>query len=564
MRDDRGVFSYLVQHFFRRFFDNDTLQVEGDTQTSVVRALAIVAVPGLMFSFWLQNAYPQRTLWGSIEDQYFFVLFSFVVMGMVAIFEWEMLFPDRMDFLILSPMSIKPRQMLGAKAAALGGFIGLFLVGCNVCGLLIMPAITTHVVRVNGHARIVGDFWRQLAAHATAASMAGFFAALLFVAIGGVLLCLLSGAQFRVVSPLVQAVSVMGLVLVIVEYLQYGDAMEQLLTGPLGWMRWEPTLWFLAVYERLLHGDSAPAFAHELSGYAYRAVAICAAVALVTYPLAWERMRRTAIEGAARRRSEPPRWIANLMHRMVRKPGERAVFHFIGQTITRNNRYQVYLAMYCGTGAALAVACTVTLHVKSGWAISQKGLHGVMPLLVFWTVAGLRAAFALPLNLPAAWVYRVTRVTNAAMNECADAARRWVLVAALGVVTCVTLTLVRIGWDAQQVFVQVVCGAALAVLLTDAFFMFLQSIPFARPRMPGKTSLPLMLTLYVGVLPVFLFEMVRLEMALERSLMKLLMVACAAAVVHLALLHLSRGPAESEEEMEGYEGEFQLLNLAER
>jgi hypothetical protein len=565
MRNDRGVFSYLVEHFFRRFFDNDTLQTDGDTQTSVVRALAIVAVPGLMFAFWLQNAYPQRTMWGAIEDQYFFVLFSFVVMGIVAIFEWEMLFPDRMDFLILSPMSIRPRQMLGAKATALGGFVGLFLVGCNVWGMLIMPAITRHVVRVNGQARIVGDFWRQLGAHAAAVSMAGLFAALLFVAIGGVLLCVLSAQQFRVVSPMVQTVSVMALVLLLLQYVQYGDAMQELLSGPLGWMRWQPTLWFLAVYERLLHGDAAPAFAQELSGYAYRAVAICGMVAVATYPVAWERMRRAAIEGTSAKRSEPPRWIASVVHRVVREPGERAAFHFIGQTIRRNNKYQVYLAMYCGTGLAFAVACAVTLHAKGGgWALSQKGLHALMPLLVFWTVAGLRAAFAFPLNLAAAWVYRVTRVTNAAMNECAEAARRWALMCAFGMVMCVAAVLVGLGWTARELLVQVVCGVGLAVLLTDAFFMFLQSIPFATPRMPGKTSLPLMLTLYIGVLPVFLFEMVRLEMSLERSLAKLTSVACGVVAAHLVVLRLSRRSAESEEEMEGYEGEFQLLNLAER
>jgi hypothetical protein len=565
MRNNRGVFSYLIEHFFRRFFDNDTLQTEGDTQTSVVRAIAVVAVPGLMFAFWLQNAYPQRTMWGAIEDQYFFVLFSFVVMGIVAIFEWEMLFPDRLDFLILSPMSVRPAQMLGAKAAALGGFVALFLVGCNLCGTFIMPAITTHVVKVNGQVRIVGDFWRQLGAHAVAVSMAGLFAALLFVAIGGVLLCVLSARQFRVVSPMVQTVSVMALVLLLLQYVQYGDAIQDLLSRPLGWMRWQPTLWFLAVYERLLHGDAAPAFAQELSRYAYRAVGISAAVAMATYPLAWERMRRAAIEGTSGKRSEPPRWIASVLHWMVREPGERAVFHFIGQTITRNNKYQVYLAMYCGTGLAFATACAVTLHAKdASWALSQKGLHALMPLLVFWTVTGLRAAFAFPLNLAAAWVYRVTRVTNAAMNECARAARRWALLCALGVVACVAALLAGLGWNARELLVEVASGVGLAVLLTDAFFMFLQSIPFARPRMPGKTSLPLMLTLYIGVLPVFLFEMVRLETALERSVVKLLFVACGVAVAHAVLVRLSRTPAESEEEMEGYEGEFQLLNLAER
>src|ERR1700736_844088 len=88
----------LVGHFFRRFFDNDTVQVDGDTLTTVVRAVSIVAVPGLMFAFFLQNQYPRRPLWGRIEDEYFFVLFSFVVMGAVSIFEWEMLFADRLDF----------------------------------------------------------------------------------------------------------------------------------------------------------------------------------------------------------------------------------------------------------------------------------------------------------------------------------------------------------------------------------------------------------------------------------------------------------------------------------
>ena len=96
----------LVDHFFRRFFDNDTLQVDGDTQTTVVRALSIVAVPELVITFFLQLLYTPkpflRPTWNVIEDHYFFVLFSFVVMGAVSIFEWEMLFPDRLDFLVLT------------------------------------------------------------------------------------------------------------------------------------------------------------------------------------------------------------------------------------------------------------------------------------------------------------------------------------------------------------------------------------------------------------------------------------------------------------------------------
>ncbi len=144
MRERHLITRALIQHFFRRFFDNDTLQVEGDTLTTVVRAISIVAAPGLMVAFFLQTSYPGRPAWGAIEDQYFFVLFSFVVMGAVSIFEWEMLFPDRLDFLILTPLSVKPLQMLGAKAAALIAFLALFLVSTNLFGTLLLPAVSKY------------------------------------------------------------------------------------------------------------------------------------------------------------------------------------------------------------------------------------------------------------------------------------------------------------------------------------------------------------------------------------------------------------------------------------
>ncbi|MBE7182066.1 MAG: hypothetical protein INR71_12830, partial [Terriglobus roseus] len=91
----------LTKHFMRRFFENDVLESDGETSTTIARALAIVGAPGLIFAFFLQNSYPARTVWGRIEDQYFFVLLSFVATGGVAIFEWEMLFPERLDFLVL-------------------------------------------------------------------------------------------------------------------------------------------------------------------------------------------------------------------------------------------------------------------------------------------------------------------------------------------------------------------------------------------------------------------------------------------------------------------------------
>jgi len=543
----------LVDHFFRRFFDNDTLQVDGDTQTTVVRALSIVAAPEMLITFFLQLLYTPKPFlrppWNMVEDHYFFILFSFVVMGAVSIFEWEMLFPDRLDFLVLTTLSLKPFQMLAAKATALIAFLGLFLFACNFFGIWMLPAISR------------GDFFRQVYAHGAAVLLAGVFAALLFLALGGVLLCVLGAARFRVVSPMMQMLSVTGLVLLMLHCVKYVDSMQALLSGPLGMARFVPPIWFLGLYEQLLHGDAAPVFAKEMARYAIRGTVIAAVVVLVTYPMAWARMRKMAIEGSSRSKWQGWRWVNRIVHSIVRRPGERAVFHFIGQTMARNNRYQVYLAMYCGAGLALAVACATAITPSGDhlhYAHSFRGLHAVMPLLLFWVIAGLRAAFAFPLNLSAGWIFRITGVRT---SECAAAARRWTFLCAL-MTMCSILAALRVAaWDARQLIVQAVFGLCLCVLLTDGFFAFQRAVPFNRPRMPGRTSLPLMLTLYAGVLPPAIVGIILMETASEKHLAKLLLVVLPVALAHIVFRALSNGPDEVEEEMEGYEGEFQLLGL---
>ena len=553
MSEGQSATRILIYHFFRRFFDSDTVQVEGETLTTVVRAIAMVASPGLTIAFFLQTQYPlqpPRSAWGAIQDQYFFVLFSFVAIGAVAIFEWEMLFPDRSDFLILTPLPLKPLQMLGAKAAALIGFLTLFLASCNVFGTLILPAVS----------RL--GFYRHVYAHALAAALAGSFAALFFLAVGGVLLCVLGAARFRLISPVVQMVSVAALMLLLLQYLRYGNVLQAWLAEPLGVVRWMPPLWFLGVYEQLLHGSAAPPFAREMARYAVGGTLASAAVVLLTYPMAWARMRRMAIEGSSRRGRRPAKWRTWLIHSVVRRPGERAVFHFIGQTIAKKNQYQVYLAMYCGSGLALAIACAVVFRTsgqRTTLALSQEGLHAVMPLLLFWVIAGLRAAFAFPMDLAAGWVFRITGV---GVSKCAAAGRRWVLMCAWGVMGSILAALHFAGWDPQRLLAQLVCGLCLCTLLTDACFAFQRSVPFNQPRMPGKTSLPWMLTLYIGILPPVLFGVIRLEMQYERSLLKLLLLGLGVAAVHLGLGQLQTRPDEVEEEMEGYEGEFQVLGLS--
>ncbi len=542
-----GVMRTLVGHFFRRFFDNDTVHVQGETLTTVIRAIAIVAAPGLIVAFFLQNAYPSRTMWGAIQDQYFFVLYSFVTMGAVAVVEWEMLFPDRLDFLVLTPLSLKYRHLLWSKIAALAGFLALFLFSANVFGAVVLPAVSK------------GDFYRQLWAHTVATGLAGVFAALALLAVGGVLLCVLDPRRFRVASPVLQMLAVVGLVLLLVHYGRYGNDLQTILAAPLGRARWVAPYWFLGVYEVLLRGASAPPFARELARYAYGGTAAAALLVAITYPLAWARMQRMAVEGITRADREPLRWWGDVVRVAVKRPGERAVFHFIGQTMARNAKYQVYLAIYGGVGLAIGVACALGIGPGFRLVFEPAGLHAMLPLLLFWVVAGLRNAFALPVSLAAGWVFRVTGVR---VRECAAAARRWVLWGCLAVTAAVVCVVVAAGWNVRMVLVQGVVGVCLGVLLTDAFFLSEEYVPFNRARMPGRANFPLMLTLYIGILPLFVIGVVRLEGRLEESFLKLVLLGVGTALVHVGVAQLRYEPTVVEEELEGYDEGFQLLGLS--
>ena len=547
----RSVTRILVDHFFRRFFDNDTLQPDGDTQTTVVRAVAIAAIPGLMVAFWLQNHYPGRSTWASVADHYFFVLFSFIALGAVAVFEWEMLFPDRLDFLALTPLPVKPAQLLAAKATALLAFLGLFLVGSNIFGTLLLPLVS--------HFSIA----RHIAAHAAAVGLAGLFAACCWIALGGLLLCILPASQFRTVSPLVQTAAIATLLLFLLHFLRFGNALQPLLSEPFRSIALDAAL----LVSRPLRASAAGRRraclrAQPMSVYALRGTAIAAAVACSIYPLAWSRMRRLALEGGSQRRREPAHWPAWLIHKIIHRPGERAMFHFIGQTIARNNRYQVYLAMYGGTGLALALSCAVTFHTAGSRvqpALSNIGLHAIMPLVLFWVVSGLRTAFAAPQNLTAGWIFRITGVS---IEECQAAARHWSLACALAALACVVTALRLAHGDSRHLLVQLVAGVCLSILLTDALFSIQAGVPFNRPRRPGRTNLPLILTLYVGVLSPFIFAMMDLEAYLEKNLWRLLPLLITVATIHLAIRFTREKFSDIEEEIEGYEGEFQLLGLS--
>src|SRR4051812_39048536 len=204
-----SAFILLVRHFFGRFFDNEIVAQDSDMRTNVVQVLGFVAVPGMFAAFAMLPTFvrfdrPFANGWEVVTDYYFFVLFSMVVMGFVMVFEWDAIFPDRKDYLILTPLPLSGGAIFSGKTLALLAFLGIFLLDANLFCTVLGPLVS------GGDGTGASIVWKLIAVHATAVVGGGAFVVLSIASIQGVLINLLTGRAFRIISPWVQ-MAVMGI-----------------------------------------------------------------------------------------------------------------------------------------------------------------------------------------------------------------------------------------------------------------------------------------------------------------------------------------------------------------
>ena len=136
---------HLVKHFFWRFFD---LEAIATPQTDVIqknaltiRILACLIFPGVLGCIqlcakyaWLKANRPTVELYlATLSDKCFFLSLSMILLGFIAVYEWEMLLPDLKDYLILTPLPIRTRTIIFAKINALARFLLTFIVAVNAC-----------------------------------------------------------------------------------------------------------------------------------------------------------------------------------------------------------------------------------------------------------------------------------------------------------------------------------------------------------------------------------------------------------------------------------------------
>ena len=545
----RSQFELLVRHFVERFFNHETASPDGDGKTRLVQLAFAAGLPGLIVAVYLWPVYhpvivypphPETIpgappYWAQLNHHFFFVIYSFVVMGLVTVFEWDLFFPDLLDIQVMGLLPVPQRRVFMGRVAAIALLIAGFLFDANFLAPLILPMSTDPP-----------SLLRLEMGHVAAVTASGLFAAFSIVAAQSVLLALLGERLFRKVSLLLQGAAVAGLAMLLLLFPVLSGVTPSLLQSGNRAILLFPPYWFLGIYQQALGGPSAIAEFRTLQTIGWTALAAVLAIAVCAYPIAYLRRVKNLVEGAVTRRKKtrtllPLNAAAHTV--LVRNPIGRAVFHFINQTLLRLPRYRIYLVLYGGVGLSVLIATVLRLDVDRGHLRAQAsadGIRAAIGIVAFWVTVGLRTAFVSSGNQRGGWVFRFTHgrpAHFAAAIQGLQAVKTWVLACAV-LASAVVVALLRLVAPAelltlQATAAQVVVGAGLCVILTDAVFAPVLIVPFTGESVGEAPNLAFTLLKFFTFFPFVTTGALLAEVWIENSWPH-----CAAAALTVLVVHL--------------------------
>jgi hypothetical protein len=573
----RSQFELLVRHFLERFFNHETASSDGDGKTRLVQLAFAAGLPGLMVAMYLWPVYHPVIVfpphpnsipgpppyWLQVNHHFFFVIYSFVVMGLVTVFEWDLFFPDLLDIQVMGSLPVPQRRVFMGRVTAIGFLIVGFLFDANFLAPIILPMSTDPP-----------NLIRFVTGHVLAVAASGLFAAFSIVASQSVLLAMLGERLFRKVSLLLQGTAVAGLVMLLLLFPVLSGVTPPLLQSGHRAIMWFPPYWFLGIYQNMVGGSEAIAQFRTLQTIGWTALAVALATAVCAYPIAYLRRVKYLTEGAVTRRNRsrtalPANAAAHAL--LVRKPIGRAVFHFINQSLLRLPRYRIYLVLYGGVGLSVLIATVLRLNVEKGElhaAASADGIRAGVGIIAFWVTVGLRTAFVSSGNQRGGWIFRFTHGRPAHFEAAIQglrAVKAWVLVCAL-VLTLVVVAGLRVVAPAELMTphataAQLLVGAGLCVLLTDAVFAQVLIVPFTGESAGEKPNLAFTLLKFFTFFPLVTTGALVCEMWIEDSWAHFAAASLAVLVAHLWFRYRQREAVRinsQQAEVEEGEDEFPM------
>lgn len=406
----------LTRHFFSGLFDWGVLS----EAAALSFTRLVIGICALFFSFGLlllrifaekYRAFAEQTTpdgyrHAVLGDHAFLIAVPMWIVAFVTVLIGHALFPDEIDFRVLTALPITRRLIFGAKLAAVALFTGLFIASAQAA--LSPLAILTLLSRW-----AEGAFVHRAAAFALASGAGSAFAVLAIAAIQGLLLLCAAAGRLAAASAALRSLMLFSLMLTLPLVFQLPATSDGIAAGS-GWVYASPPVWFLGL-ERWLAGDTSVVALH-LAATAGLAWGIAAAAAAGSYGWLYLHFDRVAIRPVtSETRALMAAWWIEWSSRPPKRPLAAAIGAFTSKTLRRSGLHQGILVILTGIGAGLAsnslLVSGVWTWLGGGHAAPRRLVDAMLwaPFALMYVAArAARASLLMPIEPRANWVFRMT------------------------------------------------------------------------------------------------------------------------------------------------------------
>ena len=516
-------FLVLVRHFFQRLFQNDVVDFEDQMKERVIGVLALISVLSGFLAYALVSKYGWEPDTGtSWIEKCVMIIFSMLVMGFLAVLEWDIILPDARDYANLNPLPVRAGTLLAAKFTSLCLFVGMFALGINAMSVL---AFWAYLPQWQSPSFLYSLFFALI--HVITIFLAVFFAFFFNVLLIGILMAILGYKIFNRISTYIRAfllVIHIFLFLVYIRIIIYGFEylvpLEKIHTfQPFlrSFYRFFPPLWFTDLYETLIGNSYLPfhgVYTRALIGLAFMVTAFF----LATW-LSYSRYLRRM--GTVEKKRAHLKKISQLFTRLfdeifLRNPVQRAVFHFYQKTLKASMFHKMRLASFVAVGVGLI---PFQIAFKGVALKSLIGINKVMvsiPLILsFFYLLGLRSVMNMPISLRANWIFRLTEWKE--RRHYFSGMRKAIFFLSLFPLFTIIFVFYFFLWGGITAFHHSLYGLVVSVLVMELLFLTYTKIPFACSYLPGKEKIQLYWIPYVFLFLAYINIMSWIELELLKA-----------------------------------------------
>ena len=533
---ERDQFRVLFRTFLRGLFENDLVPETVDLRQSALWLAAVFMIPPAVFTFLLSLSYGswmtyEELALRAVPQKLYFIGYSMAAVGFVTVLVWDKLFPDRRDAIVLGGLPIRPRTIVFARLAALVAVVAGFAIVVNLPGTVLFSLVAGGYLPLEA-------FLRYPVAHFVATVSAGILVFLALAALQACIALALPERLLRRVSMLAQLL----FVIVLIEWLVFSPGLLVRLAAidpaatsealaaadnPYRFVGltssragiWLPPVWFLGIYE-VIWGFDPEAF-RRLAAAGLLALGITLSIAALAYGAAFRRVVKHALEtppDAARRAGPVSRTATRLAGATIlRHPVEHAIVAFAARSLARSRRHRLLVAAYVGLGLAFVVGSFLSPvtgiaenALRESLSAPSARLLSIPLVLSFFVLAALRVLFAVPTELRANRIFRMTEIDDKAAYLNGSRKALWLLGALP--IAGVTFPVYAAWWGPVPALQHTAFWLLMSGCLTELLLCRFHKMPFACSYVPGKANVKYLWPVYALALTAYAWWTARLEL----------------------------------------------------